>query len=157
MGAIADYLAADHDRLDRLLREATAEPGRIALEPFARFREGLLRHIGLEEKVLFPAAKEARGVPVPEFARLRADHGRLTALLVPTPTPALVADIRAVLEPHNALEEAVEGVYAACEAALGDDLGAWLVKLRETPAPPTRPHYDRRRPAILEPPDDGRG
>jgi hypothetical protein len=158
VGAIADFLAADHDRLDRLLAEATAEPGRIALEPFARFREGLLRHIGMEEKALFPAAKEARGgAPVPEFARLRADHGRLTALLVPTPTPELVADIRAVLAPHNALEEALGGVYEACETALGDDVGVFLAKLRETPVPPTRPFYDRRRPVILEAPDDERG
>lgn len=157
MGGVADFLMADHDRLERLLAEATAEPGRIALEPFARFREGLLRHIGLEEKLLFPAAKQARGAPVPEFARLRADHARLTALLVPTPTPELVADLRAVLAPHNALEEAPGGVYAACEEALGDEAGELLVKLREAPVPPTRPYYDRRRPVILEGAEDERG
>ena len=157
MGAIADYLEADHDRLDQALAKATATPGTIDLEAFSRFREGLLRHIGMEEKALFPAYKAARGEPVPEFARLRADHARLTALLVPTPTPAIVAEIRAVLGPHNLVEEEPGGVYAAGEAALGDGVGELLVKLRETRPPPIRPYYDVRRPVILTDFEDERG
>jgi hypothetical protein len=149
MGAIADYLQADHDRLDRLLAEATREPGRIDLEPFGAFREGLLRHIGMEEKALFPAYRAARGEEVPAFARLRADHARLTALLVPTPTETIVAEIRAVLGPHNLLEEEAGGVYEACEAAIGDGAGELVVKLRETRPPKLRPYYDLRRPLIL--------
>lgn len=157
MGAIADYLAADHDRLDGLLAAATAAPDRIELEPFGRFRAGILRHIGMEEKVLFAAYKLARGEPVPEFARLRADHARITALLVPTPTPAIVADLRAVLEPHNVLEEETGGVYAVCEEALGDGAAALLARLRETPEPPLRPYYDARRPVILDEPGSRQG
>lgn len=157
MGAIFEYLQADHDRLEALLARATAEPGRIGPEPFARFREGLLRHIGMEEKALFAAYKAARGEPVPEFARLRADHARLTALLVPTPTAAIVAEIRAILGPHDLLEEEPGGVYQVCEEALGDSACELLVKLRETPVPPLRPYYDRRRPVILEGLEDERG
>ncbi len=152
MHPIAQYLEADHDRLDKLLAEATRTPGSIDLEPFAAFRRGLLRHIGIEEKILFAAAKTARGgEPVPEFARLRADHARLTALLVPTPTPEIVGQIRAVLVPHNELEERGEGTYAVCMQAIGaEDAVAIFERIRAAPEPPVRPYYDVRKPLILQ-------
>jgi hypothetical protein len=34
----------------------------------------------------------------------------MAALLVPTPTPSIVAAIRAILERHNVLEEGSEGI-----------------------------------------------
>lgn len=70
----------------------------------------------MEEKVLFPAAR-ARGQPLPIATRLRVDHGALAALLVPTPTPAIVAEILSVLGPHNLREEEPAGVYEACDDA----------------------------------------
>ena len=42
------------------LRRALALAGEADREPFDAFRAGLLRHIGLEEKILLPAAREAR-------------------------------------------------------------------------------------------------
>ena len=151
MHPLVTWLEADHDRLDKLLGEATRTPGAIDLEPFGAFRRGLLRHIGIEEKILFAAAKAARGgEPVPEFARLRADHARLTALLVATPTPEAVAQIRAVLVPHNEVEEREGGTYAACLDALGAEADALLERIREVPEPPVRPYYDARKPIILQ-------
>ena len=150
MHAIFDYLASDHDRLDRLLAEATREPGQIDLGPYGAFRRGLLRHIGIEEKILFAAAKKARGEAVRDFARLRADHARLTALLVPTPTDAIVAEIRAILAPHNALEEEVEGTYAACIEAVGGEADEILERIRAQPEPPVRPYQDVRKPLLLQ-------
>ena len=106
----------------------------------------------VEEKILFAAAKTARGgEPVPEFARLRADHARLTALLVPTPTPEIVAQIRAVLAPHNELEERGEGTYAVCmEAIAAADAEEIFERIRAAPEPPVRPYYDVRKPIILQ-------
>jgi len=150
MHPIFDYLASDHDRLDRLLAEATREPGTIDLEPYGAFRRGLLRHIGIEEKILFAAVKRARGQAVRDFARLRADHARLTALLVPTPTEEIVNEIRALLGPHNALEEDVEGTYAECIEAVGDDADEILARIRAQPAPPVRPFQDERKPRLLQ-------
>ena len=151
MHPLVAYLEADHDRLDRLLGEAERTPGAIDLEPFGAFRRGLLRHIGIEEKILFAAAKTARGGdPVPEFDRLRADHARLTALLVPTPTPDIVAKIRAVLVPHNEIEERDGGTYAVCLDALGADADALLERMREVAEPPVRPYYDARKPILLQ-------
>jgi len=59
-GPLHTFLEAEHRRLDALLRESSAESG-IALEPYEAFREGLLRHIGMEEKTLIPAARRLRG------------------------------------------------------------------------------------------------
>lgn len=154
MHPIVEYLEADHDRLDRLLDEATRTPDRIDPEAFGAFRRGLLRHIGIEEKILFAGARRARGEPVRDFARLRADHARLTALLVPTPTAAIVEELRAILGPHNELEERDGGTYEECVEAIGAEADAILERIRAQPEPPVRPHYDERRPILLA--QDGR-
>ena len=52
MGPIAGYLADDHARLDALLTRGTTDPA-----AYADFRRGLLRHIGMEEKILLPVAQ----------------------------------------------------------------------------------------------------
>src|SRR5581483_6857560 len=50
---------ADHERLDALLRRAFASAGSVDSEAYDAFRRGLLRHIGMEEKILLPAAQRA--------------------------------------------------------------------------------------------------
>lgn len=57
MGAISDFLAADHDRLDALFTAACADPDRVDLGPYEEFRRDLLKHVGMEELVLFAAAR----------------------------------------------------------------------------------------------------
>lgn len=115
-GVIADFLAADHRRLDGLLQAAGAHPGRIDSEAYDQFRAGLLRHIGMEEKLLLPALQQWRGGdPVPVAAKLRLDHGALATLLMPTPTRQILATIRRILSDHNAVEEAPDGIYALCD------------------------------------------
>jgi len=41
------------------LSKATEQPGEIEMKYYHQFRSGLLRHIKMEEKTLFPAAKKA--------------------------------------------------------------------------------------------------
>jgi hypothetical protein len=118
-GPISAFLAEDHARLDRLLGGAFAGGDTVDLAAFGAFREGLLRHIAFEEKILLPAMTRARGgVPVPLARRLRVDHGALAALLVATPTPALAGELGIILGPHNLVEEGEDGLYAACDALL---------------------------------------
>jgi len=136
--SITRYLADDHTRLDALLTRSASDPA-----AFAAFRQGLLRHIGMEEKVLLPAAQRARGgEALPEAARLRLDHGALAALLVPTPTPAIRATLRGILERHNALEEGPDGVYTACERLAGGEVPTLLAALRAFPEVSVHPHVD---------------
>src|SRR5215216_895511 len=97
-GPLTNVLAGDHIRLDGLLQRAMTAGGAVDRAAYAAFRAGLLTHISLEEKILLPAAQRARGgAPLAMAAKLRLDHGALAALLVPTPTPAIIAALRAIL------------------------------------------------------------
>lgn len=131
MERVTDYLEADHQRLHALLDSGA----------LAEFRAGLLRHIAIEEKLLFPAVRRALGRPLDAALRLRVEHAALTSLLVPTPDPTLVAEIRALLARHDAKEEGPDGVYAACEAILGatDELAKRARSFKQVPV---SPYYD---------------
>jgi Hemerythrin HHE cation binding domain len=133
-GPLTDFLAGDHTRLDGLLRRAMTEASTIDRAAYAEFRAGLLKHISLEEKILLPAAQRWQGgAPLSLAAKLRLDHGALAALLVPTPTPAIVSAIRTVLAAHNALEEGPGAVYECCEQLAGPEADALLAQLRAAP------------------------
>ena len=141
-GPIAGWLSADHARLDGFFTQATAadpiDPG-----PYAEFRRGLLRHIAIEEKILLPAAQRALGGdPLALAARLRLDHGAIAALLVPTPTPAIVATLRHILTAHNALEEEPGGLYAVCDDLLAGDADAIVREMASHPDVRVSPHND---------------
>lgn len=142
-GPIAAWFAADHARLDALLRRAVADPGAFDGAAFEEFRGGLLRHIALEEKLLLPGARRARaGEPHPLARRLRVDHGAISSLLVPTPDARLVAELRSILEPHNAVEEEPGGLYETCDALLAPEVEALLAKLHAYPPVKVAAHYD---------------
>ena len=143
MTAITRWLSADHERLHELLQQATAHAGAIDPVPYAEFRRGLLRHIGIEEKILLPAAQRAQGGKALGVAeRLRLDHGAIAALLVPSPTPAVVATLRAILDGHNAVEEGPDGLYATCDRLLSDRAVALVDEMAAYPNPPANPHND---------------
>ncbi|MCA9557893.1 MAG: hemerythrin domain-containing protein [Myxococcales bacterium] len=140
---IIEYLEADHVRLRALLDQATAGNA-LDREAYAAFRGGLLRHIAIEEKLLFPAVQGARdGLRIDRGHALRIDHAALTSLLVPTPDHALCAEIRALLRVHDAKEEDEDGVYAECRrwlsAAQLERLGAEAAGYRQVRM---AKHYD---------------
>jgi len=142
-GPLYRMLAEDHARLDGLLHEAMTEAGLINRAAYAEFRAGLLRHISMEEKILLPAVQRLRGgEPLAKAAKLRLDHGALAALLVPTPTPAIIAALRSILGAHNVIEEGPGGVYECCEQLVGAEADALLAQLQESPAVPVAPYSD---------------
>lgn len=148
-GKIYRYLADDHARLDGLLQRATIHPDAIEPSAYAEFRAGLLKHIGMEEKILLPAAQRARGgTPLPIAAKLRLDHGALAALLVPKPTASIIAAIRAVLEAHNPIEEGPGGLYEQCEELAGAEADQILDALRNAPRVKVNPYNDG--PTVIE-------
>src|SRR5215471_4881867 len=114
-GTIYRYLVEDHARLDAALLRGD----------YPEFREGLLRHIGMEQKILLPIIG-----PTALAERIHLDHGALAALLVPTPTSAIVTAIRTILENHNRLEEGAGGLYEQCEQLLGSDVEQVLIRLQ---------------------------
>lgn len=145
-GPIYQLLAEDHRRIEALLAQAAADPGTVALEPYGEFRAALLRHIGMEEKILIPGARG--GEPLPMIDRIHLDHGALAALLVPPPTPEIIAAIRAVLSGHNPLEEGEGGLYDTCERLTGDGGKKLLESLRNFPYPRLKPYVSG--PHVLE-------
>jgi hypothetical protein len=148
-GKIYRYLAGDHERLDALLEHAISDPENIDMSAYAQFRSGLLKHIGMEEKILLPAARRIRGgEPLPVAAKLRLDHGALTALLVPSPTPQVIAAIRTILKLHNPIEEDPGGMYEACEELAGPEVDEILRQLQEAPEVKVLPHVDT--PFVME-------
>lgn len=141
-GPLSSWFAEDHARLDGLLRRST-DPGTFDREAFEAFRGGLLRHIALEEKILLPAVRKARGgEPLPLERRLRVDHGAIASLLVPTPDAGIVAELRSILEPHNAAEEEEGGLYQACDGLLSREAAALLERVRAYPPVKVAPHRD---------------
>jgi hypothetical protein len=140
-GDIERFMSEDHARLDALLRRADRGDGTIDRDAYALFRRGLLRHIAMEEKQLLPFARAKRGEPLAIAKQLRADHGEIAAMLVPSPTPELCARLRAKLGEHNALEEGTDGLYARCDALAAGDAEI-VERLRAQPEVPVAPHYD---------------
>ncbi len=119
---------------------AFANPAAIDHEQYDAFRTGLLRHIGMEEKIFFPAAQEANsGAPLPIQGKLRLDHGALTSLMVIPPSLALRKVIVHVLDLHDRLEEEPGGMYDACESLTSQQTNVLLDRLAQVPATPVHP------------------
>jgi hypothetical protein len=140
-GAIRRWLEADHRALEALLDRADHR-GRFDSVAFASFRSRLLRHIGIEEKVLLSAVRDVRGEPLSRARQIRVEHAAIASLLVPTPDVALVGELRALLRAHDLLEEGPDGVYAECEAILGARADALVAEAEAFPEVPVAPHAD---------------
>ena len=142
-GPVTDFLMEDHRRLEKLLQSAVADVGHVDQGAYAQFRAGLLRHIGMEEKILLPAAQRLRGgEPLLIASKLRLDHGALATLLMPTPTAAIIAKIRGILTEHNILEEGLGGLYETCDELAGSEAAQLLAKLQAAPEVSVLPHSD---------------
>lgn len=142
-GPLSAFFIQDHRRLDALLRTAIAGGGSVDPRAYLEFRAGILRHIGMEERVLIPAARRARGGEALPVARLlRLDHGAIAALLVPPPSLKILETIAAVLRPHNEAEERADGLYAVCDELLLAEADSLLRTLRAYPEIPLAPHQE---------------
>jgi hemerythrin-like domain-containing protein len=84
MGAIGNFLAADHRRCDDLFARAETAaasgdwPGCAAA--FDAFRQALEHHFGMEEAVLFPAFEERTGMAGGPTVVMRGEHVQMREL-----------------------------------------------------------------------------
>jgi len=148
-GSLYDFFAKDHRRLEDLLAKAMSAPDGYDMTAYGQFRSGLLRHIKMEETILLPAAQKARGgVPLEIAAKIRLDHGALTALMVPPPSRMIIGALRAILASHDLLEEQPSGMYDRLEELTGSEVEDLVSRVRTTPDVPVHPHNDA--PFILD-------
>ncbi len=148
VGRIRQFLTDDHRRLDALLARAATCSSDHELAAYDELRRGLLKHIGIEEKILLTAAQRLLGKPLAQAERLRQDHGALVALLMPLPVPSVIRAIKAILAAHNPVEEGPDGVYDICERLAKDEADNLLASIRNAPEVPTRPNLTS--PRILD-------
>lgn len=134
------FLAKDHKRLDELLAQAIENPDEIDQEMYHKFRIGLLKHIKMEEKILFPTATRANNsVPLPMAAKLKLDHGALAALTVLPPSREVVNALTYILIQHDELEEKEGGMYDLCERLTENETDEILAQLKATTEVPVNP------------------
>lgn len=97
---VSDYLAWDHDRLDAILELCTKLVGEGRFEEarahMGEFKDGLFRHIEIEEQILFKAFEDKTGM---------RDVG---------PTAVMRME-------HKDIKDAVEDIVKACDEKRLDD------------------------------------
>lgn len=135
------FFTNDHRRIDELLSKATQNPGDVQMDCYHQFRTGLLKHIKMEEKILFPAAQKANGdIPLPLAGKLRLDHGALTSLMVVPPSPEVIKVLKYILDKHDLLEEEPGGMYDVCEKLTEGETNDLLQQLKNVAEVPVHPH-----------------
>lgn len=149
LSAVHAYLRDDHLRLDRYLQQARGGGTCIDHAAYDHLRRGLLRHIAMEEKVLFPVLKARFGDrAASQLERLRVEHSAIAALLVPTPTPALLDVLNQLLNAHNTVEEGTEGIYALTAQLSEAEITDLLARLEQVPDVRVQPYADK--PAVFQ-------
>jgi regulator of cell morphogenesis and NO signaling len=146
-GSVAELLEEEHHRLTALCEQAfeADTQGRHceALECFSAFRRGLLRHIRVEEDLLFPVFEIRAGLPAAgPTATMRAEHRDIRLLLADlalaldqgrATAGALKRALDCLLSDHNRKEEAV--LYPVLDRLLtpneSDTLAARFEALQE--------------------------
>jgi hypothetical protein len=139
MTSVHEYMERDHGRLDQLL-QASIESD-FASSSYNEFRTGLLRHIAIEEKLLFPLLRPRVDL-TDLLAQLRSHHSALGVLLVPKGTPEIGRAIRNILDIHNTLEEGERGVYSKITLS-EDEQNTLLVQIESYPNVPLSSAIDR--------------
>ena len=129
--SVTAYLSWDHDRLDALLAQAFDHVVRGdlagAMPAFGELSDGLVRHMRLEEELLFPVFEQRTGIVSGPTEVMRTEHRALERALARM-REALVAkdkdgatrshdDLVEVLVAHHMKEEEV--LYPLTDRTLG--------------------------------------
>jgi hypothetical protein len=141
MTTLHSVMTGDHDRLERLLKAALSADGTIDQESYEAFRRGLLRHIGIEERVLFVELRKRSAISDVE-RQLHRDHALLAALLMPPAAAPEIGLIRSILRDHDPLEEEPGGLYEKVARVAERELPHLMDRVQAFPDVPTAPHSD---------------
>ncbi|MGD1044727.1 MAG: hemerythrin domain-containing protein [Bacteroidota bacterium] len=140
-GEVYSFFVNDHRRLETLLKLAVVTAEEINNAAYSEFRSGLLKHIGMEEKILLPAIKWLQnGLPYQLAGTLRLEHGAFAALLIPPASRKITAVLHTIMNHHNELEEGEDGLYAVCDRLVGNHIQELMKQVRSFPDVPVMPH-----------------
>lgn len=152
--SVTAYLSWDHDRLDGLLTSAAThvEEGdhAAAREDFSAFLEGLLRHMKLEEELLFSLFERRTGMIAGPTQVMRMEHRSIERALLRMRDALEIgsgadfavahADLLEVLGPHNEKEEHL--IYPMTDRVLDEgerlDLARRLLSFGSAGDPPSK-------------------
>lgn len=137
--SVTAYLGWDHDRLDEALRSVSAAvaSGRFAdaVAHYEQFELGLLRHVRIEEELLFPVFEARSGIVNGPTAVMRDEHRQVQTALgimrrgLQRSDPGAYGDglrfFESVLPDHNAKEEHI--LYPTLDSLLRPAERALLV------------------------------
>jgi hypothetical protein len=141
-GALNKFFTEDHRRLESLLEQAFIQSDHVDEVAYIKFRTGLLKHIGQEEKILIPALNKIHENQLyPPAAKLRLEHGAIAALLVLPPSAKIKNVLLGILQHHNVREESEKGLYTDCDCLLVDAVETMLDKVHHYPDVPVM-HYN---------------
>jgi hemerythrin-like domain-containing protein len=140
--SLVDYFSADHRRCDGGWEavETAAEAGDAAAtsEYWEHFRQALLRHLAMEEQLLFPAVEAATGMANAGPTQvMRMEHEQMRGVLAQMSAAVEHGDVdelmdqgdtlNVLIQQHNMKEEGV--LYPMAERVLGDDWSGLREKL----------------------------
>jgi hemerythrin-like domain-containing protein len=145
MTSVAGFLGEDHRRCDEDFARAAAaaEAGNMSecARLFECFRTRLLRHIHLEEELLFPSFEDATGNTAGPTQIMRHEHGVMRVLIEQLRRAssqhsaadylAHAAQLTQLLQQHNMKEERI--LYPMCDQVLAHDLDGLLARMTATP------------------------
>ena len=128
--SVTGYLGWDHDRLDEDLRSVSSAVGKgrfvEAAAGYEEFERGLLRHLRIEEELIFPVFEARSGMLNGPTDVLRDEHRQVRMALTLMRRGLLQGDATAygdglrffesVLPDHNAKEEHI--LYPALDSLL---------------------------------------
>jgi len=141
MPTIRDTLAGEHQHCDGLFADAEAAVAAgdwdKADERFAAFRPAMLRHMAVEEEVLFPALEARASGPLGPTAMMRGEHEEMRRLLdaMAQALEAREADellgladtLLVLMQQHNLKEEEI--LYAMADQMLGTGAAGVMARM----------------------------
>ncbi|MDE1857261.1 MAG: hemerythrin domain-containing protein [Candidatus Micrarchaeota archaeon] len=125
--SISKFMSNDHSRLDYIFQEFRKSGTVEEAKPlFLEFESGMNRHIGWEEDILFPLARQKLGEDsamidelLTQHARIKEDMKRISAVLGAR-SPNMEEDLEQLLMGHDRMEE--EGIYPWIDEYISDDV-----------------------------------
>lgn len=146
MNSVVDMLSEDHRRCDAAFAEAEAAAGRGDMPRcavlFGSFRSALLRHLRMEEDVLFPEFESATGSSAGPTAMMRSEHLMMRELLDTMRGAAAAHDadgflgaadmLMTLVQQHNMKEEGI--LYPMCDQVLASQWDSLRERMQDLPA-----------------------